>query len=150
MVPKAQKSWSVSHTPMSSDMAAHKILVVNSLVDYLRPRFDPNRDTIQMLDEAEGGYHALFILRAVQPTRYISDVEFLHNFQTPYARRLMADFLAGLRQKRPKYIVVFNYEGFGAFGPDRLQREFPEVARLIAESYTLEHSAGIYFVYGRK
>jgi hypothetical protein len=80
----------------------------------------------------------------------LGDVQFLHNFQTPYARSLMAEFLAGLRQKRPKYIVVFNYEGQGAFGPDRLQKEFPELSRFIAESYTLEHSAGIYFVFGRK
>ena len=146
----AMHCWTVSQTPMSAPAAAYKLATVNDLVSYLRPRIDPRRDTVQVVDNAEGGMHALFALRAVEPTRFMYDLQFHPDFKSPYARGLMAEFITGLRDKRPKYVVVFNYSWPGRTGPDRVKVEFPDLYRLLTQSYTREYSTGVYDVYGHR
>ncbi len=146
----ALRCWSVSQTPMSSDLMANKVTTVKCLAAYLRPRIDPSRDTVQIMDEAEGGIHALFLLRAAEPTRFIYDYQFLPDFQSQYAQALRTEFEEGLRTRPPKYIVVFNRPLQGPSGHDRVKLEFPDLNRLLTQSYNLEFSSFAYDVYARR
>jgi hypothetical protein len=147
----AMRCWVVSRTPMSSDLCAKKIAIVKGMVTYLRPRFDPDRDTIQVVDEAEGGIHGLLLLRAVEPTRFIYDYQFLPEFKSQFARDLLSEFIEGLRNRRPRYIVVFDDGTWrGPRGHGRVKLEFPEIDRVLTQSYTMELSSRAYDVYRRK
>jgi len=62
---------------------------VRVLVDDLRRGLAPG-DTVQVLDVADGGLHALLRLHVPQPTRFLYDVFFFHEAERPVVRAMRA------------------------------------------------------------
>ena len=90
---------------------------------------------VQVLDTTGGGIHALYLLGARQPTRFLYDFHFFHDVQHPYVRRLRAELLAGLRARPPAAVVLFEH-GWPGGDYGRL-REFSELAAWLDSGYRL-------------
>ena len=101
--------------------------------------------TVQVLDTTAGGIHALYLLRARQPTRFLYDFPFYHDVDTPYIRRLRAELLEGLRAAPPAAVVLFAH-GWPSGGYERLAA-FPDLARWLESEYRLSVQGEGYRVY---
>jgi hypothetical protein len=104
---------------------------VRVLVDDLRRGLAPG-DTVQVLDIADGGLHALLRLHVPQPTRFLYDVFFFHEAERPVVRAMRAEFIAALEARPPRFIVLMR--GWPSGDYDRV-RYFPALAELLARRY---------------
>jgi hypothetical protein len=104
---------------------------VRVLVDDLSRGLAPG-DTVQVLDIADGGLHALLRLRVRQPTRFLYDVFFFHEADRPVVRAMRAEFIAALEARPPRFIVLMS--GWPSGNYDRI-RYFPALAELLARRY---------------
>jgi hypothetical protein len=104
---------------------------VRVLVDDLRRGLAPG-DTVQVLDVADGGLHALLRLHVPQPTRFLYDVFFFHEAERPVVRAMRAEFIAALEARPPRFIVLMR--GWPSGDYDRI-RYFPALAELLARRY---------------
>ncbi len=89
--------------------------------------------TVQVLDTAEGGVHALLRLHAREPSRFLYDFHFHHDVSHPYVRRLRAELMGALRLRPPAAVVVF-VPGWPEGGYERLAA-FPDLHRWLLEGY---------------
>jgi hypothetical protein len=101
--------------------------------------------TVQVLDTTEGGIHALFRLRARQPSRFLYDFHFHHDVGHPYVRRLRTELMGALQARPPAAVVVFE-RGWPAGGYERLAG-FPELQRWLLDSYRLAEESDGYRLY---
>jgi hypothetical protein len=104
---------------------------VRVLVDDLGRSLVPG-DTVQVLDIADGGLHALLRLHVRQPTRFLYDLFFFHEADRPVVRAMRAEFLAALEARPPRFIVLMR--GWPSGDYDRI-RYFPALAELLARRY---------------
>ena len=104
--------------------------------------------TVQVLDTAEGGIHALLRLGAREPTRFLYDFPFYHDVEHPYVARLRGELLDGLAAYPPAAVVLFE-SGWPAGGYARLDR-FPALRDWLAGHYRLDVEADGYRVYRRR
>ena len=104
---------------------------VRVLVDDLGRGLAPG-DTVQVLDIADGGLHALLRLHVRQPTRFLYDVFFFHEPERPVVRAMRAEFIAALEARPPRFIVLMR--GWPSGDYDRI-RAFPALAELLARRY---------------
>jgi hypothetical protein len=104
---------------------------VRVLVDDLGRGLAPG-DTVQVLDIADGGLHALLRLGVRQPTRFLYDVFFFHEAERPIVRAIRAEFVAALEAAPPRFIVLMRGWPSGDYG--RI-RDFPALADLLARRY---------------
>jgi len=104
---------------------------VRALVDDLGRRLAPG-DTVQVLDVADGGLHALLRLHVRQPTRFLYDVFFFHEPERPVVRAMRAEFIAALEARPPRFIVLMR--GWPSGDYDRIG-SFPALAELLARRY---------------
>jgi len=105
--------------------------------------------SVQVLESNDGGIHALYLLRARQPTRFIYDFHFYHDVDHPYIQRLRAEFLEGLRTRPPDALVLVEPEWLFRRGYGRLVA-FPALATLLESSYRLAHEGEGYRVYATR
>ncbi len=104
--------------------------------------------TIQVLDVTQGGVHALYLLRARQPTRFLQDFHFYHDIEHPYMRRLRAEFLKALRREPPAAVVFFER---GWPGTDyRRLAGFPALAAWLDAGYQLAREGPGYRIYAAR
>src|SRR5207247_2397079 len=82
-------------------------------------------ETVQVLDTARGGVHALLRLGLTQPTRFLYDFPLLADTRYPEVRRLRAEFLRDLAKAPPRCFVVTE-DSWPGEGYARLER-FPEL-----------------------
>jgi len=128
---------------------AHRVAAVTSDLRRLLPPggHDP-APTVQVMDVTEGGIHALFTLGLRQPTRFLYDFHFFHDQDDPRIRALRAEFARGLEIGQPAAIVVFrdtwNRQGYGRLS------DFPEVQRLLEDSYRLAVEGDGYRIYAKR
>ena len=108
----------------------------------------PPGATVQVMDVTEGGVHALWSLRLRQPTRFIYDFHFFHDTGDPRIVALREEFVAGLAAHLPAAIVVLR-DTWNRPGYERLA-DWPEVARLLARSYTLAVEGDGYRIYVKR
>ena len=101
--------------------------------------------TVQVLDTTEGGIHALYLLGAREPTRFIYDFHFYHDIQHPYIQRLRAELLTGLAARPPAAVVLFR-AGWPAGGYERVD-QFPALRDWLATHYTVAAEGDGYRVY---
>jgi len=104
---------------------------VRALVDDLGRRLAPG-DTVQVLDVADGGLHALLRLHVRQPTRFLYDVFFFHEPERPVVRAMRAEFITALEARPPRFIVLMR--GWPSGDYDRIG-SFPALAELLARRY---------------
>ncbi len=104
--------------------------------------------TVQVLDTAQGGIHALYLLGARQPTRFLYDFHFYHDVDHAYVRRLRKEMLDGLRSRPPAAVLVYE-SGWTGAGYRRLDR-FPELAQWLASVYRLADEGPGYRIYARQ
>jgi hypothetical protein len=128
---------------------AHRVAAVTSdLRRLLPPRGDGPAPTVQVMDVTEGGIHALFELGLREPTRFLYDFHFFHDEGDARIQALRAEFARALEAGRPAAIVVFrdtwNRPGYGRLS------DFPEVQRLLAESYRLAVEGDGYRIYAKR
>jgi len=97
-------------------------------------------ESVQVLEATSDGLiHALYLLRARQPTRFIYDYHFYHTVDHPYIQRLRAELLEGLRARPPGAVVLIEPGvSFTPRGYARLE-DFPALATLLESSYRLAH-----------
>ena len=103
--------------------------------------------TVQVLDTAEGGIHALLRLHARQPGRLLYDFPLYHDVGHAYVQRLRAELMAALRAHPPAAVVVFE-RGWPAGGYERVT-EFPELEGWLRERYRLDEEGDGYRLYAR-
>ncbi|HZF02837.1 MAG TPA: hypothetical protein VE932_00725 [Patescibacteria group bacterium] len=119
---------------------------VRVLVDDLGRSLAPG-DTVQVLDIADGGLHALLRLRVRQPTRFLYDVFFFHEADRPVVRAIRAEFVAALEARPPRFIVLMR--GWPSGDYDRIQH-FPALADLLARRYDVVVTRDGYRLYARR
>lgn len=101
--------------------------------------------TVQVLDTTDGGVHALYLLGARQPTRFLYDFHFYHDLTHPYVRRLRAELLEGLRLRPPTAVVLFE-RGWPSGDYSRLAG-FPALAAWLEAGYRVAREGEGYRVY---
>jgi hypothetical protein len=126
---------------------AEKMRRVGALTAALAPDVAAG-GTVQVLDTAEGGVHALYRLSAREPTRFLYDFPFYHDVAQPYVRRLRAELVDGLRTRPPAAVVVLE-RGWPAGGYERLGG-FPDLRDWLAGHYALAVEGDGYRVYRRR
>jgi len=106
-------------------------------------------ESVQVLEGSDGLIHALYLLRARQPTRFMYDFHFYHGVDHPYIQRLRAELLEGLRARPPGAVVLIEPDNLfrstpGGYG--RLE-DFPALSAFLKSSYRLAHESESYRIY---
>jgi hypothetical protein len=104
--------------------------------------------TVQVLDTTDGGVHALYLLGARQPTRFLYDFHFYHDVGHPYVERLRGELLQGLRARPPAAVVLFEH-GWPSGGYERLAT-FPALATWLDEGFKLAREGDGYRIYAAR
>ena len=125
---------------------AQKMERVGRLTASLRPLIAAG-GTVQVLDTAEGGAHALLRLHARQPSRLLYDFPLYHDVGHPYVQRLRAELMDALRAHPPAAVVVFE-RGWPEGGYERVTG-FPDLERWLREHYRLDEEGDGYRLYAR-
>jgi hypothetical protein len=126
---------------------AAKVDHARALADALRSLVSAG-ETIQVLDTTGGGIHALYLLGARQPTRFLYDFHFYHDVETPYVQRLRAELLAGLAARPPAAVVLFEH-AWPTGGYERLDG-FPELAAWLGAHYHVLGERDGYRIYAAR
>lgn len=103
--------------------------------------------TVQVLETAQGGIHALLRLGARQPTRFIYDFVFLHDVDAPYIQGLRAELIAGL-EAHPPACVVLSERGWPSGGYERYAG-FPALMAFIERGYALRADLDGFRIYAQ-
>ena len=105
-------------------------------------------DTVQVLDTAQGGIHALLLLGVRQPTRLIYDFQVLLHADAPFTQRLRREVMGGLEARPPAFVVVLkNGWPTGKYG--RLE-QFPDLASWLRKNYRIYVEGSGYRIHARR
>ena len=114
--------WTKGRRNLDPEWIATKLARVDRLTDAIRPLVAAG-GTVQVLDTAEGGVHALLRASAREPSRFLYDFHFYHDVGHPYVRRLRAELMDALRTRPPAAVALFGWGGRGRLrAPGRLSR----------------------------
>ena len=108
----------------------------------------PPGATVQLLDTAEGGAHALLLRGLRLPTRFVYDFHFFHDVDHPVVKALRAELIRELSAAPPAAIVVLE-RGWPRGGYERLQA-FPALASFLEAHYLLDRDDGEYRIYAKR
>jgi hypothetical protein len=136
--------WTKGQRNLAPAWIAEKMARVDRVAAALRP-IVAGGGTVQVLDTAEGGIHALLRLRARQPSRFLYDFPFYHDVGHAYVRRLRAELMDALRAHPPAAVVVLE-RGWPTGGYERLA-EFPELERWLVNDNRLSEEGDGYRLY---
>jgi hypothetical protein len=103
-------------------------------------------DKVQVLDGTKGGIHALYLLGIHQPTRFVYDMYFYHDIDTPLVQGLRRELIEQLRRDLPRLIVQFDTTWVQPRGFNKLE-SFPELAALLSEHYRADTSEQGFTIY---
>ncbi len=132
---------------VGADWLWDKERVVRQLASDLRPGLRGG-DTVQVLDSAEGGIHALLRLGVAEPTRFLYDFHFYHDVNAPEIQELRAEFIRELDARPPRFIVLFD-KGWPWGGADRVA-QFPALDQRLTSSYALVTRRARYLVFAKR
>ena len=144
LVVTAGALWTKGQRNLAPEWIDEKLARVGRVSLALRPVVAAG-GTVQVLDTAEGGIHALLRLRARQPSRFLYDFPFYHDVGHPYVRRLRAELMDALRAHPPAAVVVLE-RGWPEGGYERLA-EFPELERWLQDDYRVAEEGDGYRLY---
>jgi hypothetical protein len=130
-----------------ADWLWDKERVVRQLASDLAPGLRGD-DTVQVLDSAEGGIHALFRLGVAEPTRFIYDFHFYHDVNAPEIQQLRTEFIRELDARPPRFIVLFD-RGWPGGGADRVTK-FPALDHRLTTSYALVTRRARYLIFAKR
>lgn len=136
--------WAKGRRNLDPEWIRTKLARVERLTDALRPLVAAG-GTVQVLDTAEGGVHALLRARAREPSRFLYDFHFYHDVGHPYVRRLRAELMDALRARPPAAVALFEV-GWPAGDYERLDG-FPELRRWLLDGYRLAEEGDGYRLY---
>ena len=139
----ATKGLEASNAPWMWDEERRVRVLTQDLGQRLAPG-----DTVQVLDVAEGGLHALLRLGVRQPTRFVVDFVFFHEADLPVVRALRAEFVTALEAAPPRFIVLMR--GSSISGDYNRIRDFPALAGLLARRYDVVDTRDGYRLYVRR
>ena len=137
----------LSQTMRFASSVWDKEAIIRQAVDDVAVRTRPG-DTVQVLDTAEGGLHALLRLHIRQPSRFVYDFHFLHDVDAPTIQGLRAEFMGAMRREMPRVIIVFR-DGWPSGSYDRL-RAFPALSEYIDAQYSIAEQRHWYTVLERR
>jgi hypothetical protein len=138
----ADKASAVSPAGWERAKAARAAELAAALGARLRPG-----DTVQVLDTAVGGIHALLRLGVREPTRFLYDFHFFHDLGHPTIERLRAELVRDLDARPPALVVLFE-EGWPAGGYERLDA-FPALRARLAR-YDLVQTGPGYRIHAQR
>lgn len=124
-----------------------KVARVRDVVADLGPRLRRD-DLVQVLDTAEGGAHALLLLHARQPTRFLYDFPLFARPDAPVTQRYREEFLRDFDARPPRAVVLFT-QGWPD-GDARRLTGFPSLAERLARDYDAVARRDAYTVYARR
>jgi hypothetical protein len=104
--------------------------------------------TAHVLDTNDGGIHALLLLGARQPTRFLYDFHFYHDVDHPYVARLRQELLQDLRAAPPAAVVLFR-RGWPHGDYDRLAA-FPALEAWLRGGYRQSAEGDGFRIYARR
>lgn len=139
--------WTKGQRNVAPAWIAAKLGRVDRVSAALRPIVAAG-GTVQVLDTTEGGIHALFRLRAHEPSRFLYDFHFYHDVGRPYVQRLRAELMDAVRTRPPAALAVFEV-GWPAGGYERVAA-FPELQAWILGGYRLAEEGNGYRLYVRR
>ena len=138
--------WTKGWINLTPDWIAERLARVDDLTTALRPIVEAG-GTVQVLDTTEGGVHALFRLRARQPSRFIYDFHFQHDVDHPYVRRLRGELMRALDARPPAAVALLEH-GWPEGGYERLAG-FPELQQWLLAGYKLAEEGDGFRLYRR-
>ena len=144
LVVTAAALWTKGQRNLAPAWIEAKMARVVRVSEGLRPLVATG-GTVQVLDTSAGGVHALFRLKAQQPSRFLYDFHFFHDVGHPYVRRLRAELMDALRARPPAAVVVFA-QGWPTGGYERLAG-FPELQAWVSTGYRLSEEGDGYRLY---
>jgi hypothetical protein len=110
----------------------------------LEPVLTPG-GTVQVLDTATGGLHALFRLRVKQPTRILGDGGLFFGPDTAFRHAVQADMIEKL-EKSPPDAIVFAKLGFPSGRYERIN-SFPALRQFLETRYVVRVDKPHYRIY---
>jgi hypothetical protein len=144
LVSTAGGLWTKGQRNLAPAWIDEKVARVDRLSTVLRPVAAAG-GSVQVLDTAEGGIHALLRLRAREPSRFLYDFPFYHDVGHAYVRRLRAELMDALRADPPAAVVVLE-RGWPTGGYERVTR-FPELERWLLSDYRLSEEGDGFRLY---
>jgi len=132
---------------LAPEWIAAKQARVRAVVEALAPLVAAG-GAVQVLDTTDGGVHALYLLGARQPTRFLYDFHFYHDVGHPYVERLRGELLQGLRARPPAAVVLFEH-GWPSGGYERLAA-FPALATWLDDGFRLAREGDGYRIYAAR
>ncbi len=138
--------WMDSYEKKYGDVLATR---VESVVRDVRS-VCPEHGTVQVLDAARGGLHALLHLRRVLPTRFLYGFPLLLRSDSDYVKGMRAEFAHDLEESAAPCIVIYRQRWPPGDSYARL-RNFPEFQALLDRDYALAiERKGSYRLYVRR
>lgn len=137
-----QKTSNSGYTKSNDHIRSQKI--ARYLKDHLK-----QGDTVQGIDGSGDGQGSLLIAGATVSTRYLEDIPLYMQPDAPATQAFRKEFLNGLQQKKPAYIV-YIHNIFHPAGGNRL-KEFSALSEFIDRHYDeAVLDEGEYTIYRRK
>ncbi len=118
---------------------------VDEISTWLKSRIKPG-DTIQPLDWADGGIHAMLLVEARLATHFLYEYHFYHHISSPFIQGLRQSFITQLSAAQPRFIAKIRARM--PWGEDTTN-QFPELQKYISDNYVVARAAKYYLIYER-
>lgn len=118
---------------------------VDEIAAWLKGRIKPG-DTVQPLDWADGGIHAMLLAETRLATQFLYEYHFYHHISSPFIQDLRQSFISQLRKAQPRFIVKIRAKM--PWGEDTTNK-FPELQKYLQDNYAVAHAGKYYQIYER-
>lgn len=118
---------------------------VDEIANWLKSRIKSG-DTIQPLDWADGGVHAMLLVEARLATHFLYEYHFYHHISSPYIQSLRQSFITQLYENRPRFIVKIRARM--PWGEDTTS-QFHELQKFMSDNYVVARAGKYYLIYER-
>lgn len=117
-----------------------------SVASYLKQHALPG-DKAQPLDWTNGVVHGMLAARVPLATRFMYDFQLYYFANSDYVQRLRREFMAELRQSKPRWIIASPWQYKAWPGGAANAEHFPELEEFVLHQYTLAAAGKNYFIF---
>jgi hypothetical protein len=142
---KTNISYTLNYQKNKDEINRQMFYITDEITNYLKENLKEG-DKVQPLDWTGGAVHAMLISNAKIATRFIYDFHFYHHINSPYIIKLKKEFIQGLKQSHPKYIIQVFENRTWPNGPDT-SLDFEELNSFLEQNYTIVKEGSGYRIY---